>query len=321
MLPTLDEITDAATIIYRAMPPTPQYCWPLLCERLGAEVWVKHENHTPVGAFKLRGGLVYFADLARRTGLKGVVTATRGNHGQSVAMAAKRHGLSATVVVPHGNSLEKNAAMRALGAELVEYGNDFQASREQAARIAEEHSLHLVPAFHPSLLRGVATYSMELLQAVRDLDTVYVPIGLGSGICGLVAARNALGHRAEIVGVVSSQARAYAASFAAKAVVEAEVSTSLADGMACRTPVPEALEIIWRHVDRIVEVSDDEIAAAIRVLHECTHNCAEGAGAAGLAAAIKERRAVTGRKVAFVLSGGNIDRQTFAQVLCETSTA
>lgn len=321
MLPTLNEITAATTIVYSVMPPTPQYRWPLLCERLGAEVWVKHENHTPVGAFKIRGGLVYFADLARHPEIKGVVTATRGNHGQSVAMAAKRHGLSARIVVPRGNSPEKNAAMRALGAELVEYGNDFQASREEAARFAEEQSLHLVPAFHPLLLRGVATCGMELLQAVRNLDTIYVPIGLGSGICGMVAARNALGHRAEIVGVVSSHARAYAASFAAKAVVEAEVSTTLADGMACRTPVPEALEIIWRHVDRIVEVSDDEIAAAIRDIHECTHNCAEGAGAAGFAAAIRDRQATTGRKVAFVLSGGNIDRQTFAQVLCETSPA
>lgn len=315
MLPTLDKINAAAQIVYGVMPPTPQYCWPLLCERLGSEVWIKHENHTPIGAFKIRGGLVYFADLGRDKNLKGVVTATRGNHGQSVAMAAKRHGISSKIIVPHGNSQEKNAAMSALGAELIEHGEDFQASREYAMQIARESAWHLVPAFHPLLLQGVAVYSMELLQAVQDADTIYVPIGLGSGICGMVAARNALGHKAEIVGVVSAHARAYAESFAAKRVIESEVSTMLADGMACRTPVAEALEIIWRHVDRIVEVTDDEIAEAIRAIYECTHNCAEGAGAAGFAAAIQERPRIAGRKVAFVLSGGNIDRPVFANVL------
>lgn len=315
MLPTLAEIQAASQIVYEVMPPTPQYCWPLLCERLGAEVWVKHENHTPTGAFKIRGGLVYFSDLGRDKNIKGVVTATRGNHGQSVALAAKRYGISSKIIVPHGNSLEKNAAMRALGAELIEYGEDFQASLEHAIQLAHDSASHLVPAFHPLLLRGVAVCGMELLGAVHDIDTVYVPIGLGSGISGMVAARNALGHRAKIVGVVSAHARAYALSFAAKRILESEVTTALADGMACRTPVPEALDVIWRYVDRIVEVTDGEVAGAIRAIYECTHNCAEGAGAAGFAAALKERAKIAGQKVAFVLTGGNIDRQPFADAL------
>jgi threonine dehydratase len=319
MLPTLDEIQAASKIVYEVMLPTPQYCWPLLCERLGIEVWVKHENHTPIGAFKIRGGLVYFSDLSCDKDIKGVVTATRGNHGQSVALAAKRYGMSCKIVVPHGNSLEKNAAMRALGAELIEYGGDFQASREYATQLANDSALHLVPAFHPLLLRGVAVCGMELLSAVHDVGTVYVPIGLGSGIGGMVAARNALGHRAKIVGVVSAHARAYALSFAAKRIIESEATTVLADGMACRTPVPEALDIILRYADRIVEVTDDEVAGAIRAIYECTHNCAEGAGAAGFAASLKERARTVGQKVAFVLSGGNIDRQPFANALMRGS--
>ena len=319
MLPTLDEIQAASKIVYAVMPPTPQYCWPLLCERLGTEVWVKHENHTPIGVFKIRGGLVYFSDVGHDKSIKGVITATRGNHGQSVAFAAKRYGISSKIVVPHGNSREKNAAMRALGAELIEHGADFQAALEYAQQHAKDSALHLVPAFHPLLLRGVAVCGMELLSAIHDLDTVYVPIGLGSGISGMVAARNALGHRVKIVGVVSAHARAYALSFTAKRLIESEVTTHLADGLACRTPVPEALDVIWRFVDRIVEVTDDEIAEAIRAIYECTHNGAEGAGAAGFAAALKERARTTGQKIAFVLSGGNIDRQTLGDVLAQGS--
>jgi len=311
-LPTLAEMEAAAQIVYRTMPPTPQYRWPLLCGRLGADVWLKHENHTPVGAFKLRGGLAYFSNL-RET--KGVIAATRGNHGQSVAFCARERGLRATIVVPRGNSVEKNAAMRSLGAELVEYGHDFQAALEHAQAMATAQKLHFVPSFHPLLVAGVASASLELFRAVPDLQAVYVPIGLGSGICGAIAARNALGSSAEIVGVVSAQARAYAASFAARRLVEAEVKTVLGDGMACRTPVPEALEIIWRHVDRVVEVSDEELEQAIAILFQCTHNCAEGAGAAAFAAMRKERGRLAGRKVAGVLSGGNIDRQAFAAAL------
>lgn len=320
MFLSLHEIESAARIVYSAMPATPQYCWPLLCEELGAEVWVKHENHTPVGAFKLRGGLVYFADLASNSTVKGVISATRGNHGQSVGLAAWLHGLTARVVVPHGNSIEKNAAMRALGVDLIEHGDDFQAAREHAGRLADELGLHLVPSFHPLLVSGVASYALELLRAVRDLSTVYVPIGLGSGICAMVAVRDALGLKTEVVGVVSAQAPAYAVSFTAREIREAPVTTTLADGMACRTPQPEALEVIWRGVDRIVEVSDSEVAEAIRILFTSTHNAAEGAGAAALAAARQERSRLAGRRTAVVLSGGNIDRALFADVLANRGT-
>lgn len=319
MLPTINEIEAAAKIVGAAMPATPHYCWPLLCERLGSEVWVKHENHTSVGAFKVRGGLVYFADLAagNNTGdkPKGVIAATRGNHGQSVGLAARRYHLPATIVVPHGNSREKNAAMRAFGVRLIEHGEDFQAAKEHAGIVAGEKSLHMIPSFHPLLVAGVATYCMELLRAVSDVHTVYVPIGLGSGICAMLAARNALGLTTEVVGVVSSHARAYAESFARKQPTDAPASTRLADGMACRTPVVEALEIIQGGVTRIVEVTDREIASAMRAIFECTHNVSEGAGAAAVAAAMQEKSRIAGRKIAVVLSGGNIDRELFASVL------
>jgi threonine dehydratase len=245
----------------------------------------------------------------------GVVSATRGNHGQSVGFAARRYGIPATIVVPHGNSLEKNAAMRALGVELIEHGDDFQSAREFAGTIARERSLHMVPSFHPRLVAGVATYSLELLRSVSDIDIAYVPIGLGSGICGMLAARDALRLKTEVVGVVSAHASAYAASFSARRPIEAPADTKLADGMACRTPEPAALELIWRGVDRIVQVTDDEVAAAMRMLFECTHNACEGAGAAAVAAAAKEGPRIVGRKVAVILSGGNIDRNVFAAVL------
>jgi threonine dehydratase len=288
----------------------------MLCDRLGTEIWVKHENQTPVGAFKLRGGLVYFEHLVKSgTGPGGVISATRGNHGQSIGFAARRHGIKATVVVPHGNSVEKNAAMRALGVELIEQGADFQASLEWAVSLATERSLHLVPSFHPLLVAGVATYSLELFRAVEDIDIAYVPIGLGSGICGMIAVRDALGLKTRIVGVVSSHATAYAQSFTAGRLIESPVSTRLADGMACRTPQPDALEIIQKGVDRMVRVSDDEVACAMRTMFECSHNTCEGAGAAGLAAAVQEAARNAGQKVAVVASGGNVDRNVFAAVL------
>lgn len=314
-LPTLDEIETAARVVYRHMQPTPQYCWPMLCEDAGTAVWIKHENHTPVGAFKVRGGYVYFAELAAKADVDGVVSATRGNHGQSVALCARLHGIPATIVVPHGNSAEKNAAMRSLGATVIEHGSDFQAAREFAESFAQAEGLHLVPSFHRSLVTGVATSAAELFRALPELDVVYVPIGLGSGICGAIAARNALGSSAEIVGVVSRHARAYAASFAARKAVEVEAATRLADGVACRTPEPEALEVLWNHVDRIVEVTDDEVAQSIGTLFRSTHNCAEGAGAAAYAAVRQDRSTLAGRKVAAILSGANIDRDVFAAVL------
>ena len=316
MLPTLSEIESAAQLVRQVVAPTPQYCWPLLCEQLGAEVWVKHENHTPVGAFKIRGGLVYFAELARSHGLRnGVVTATRGNHGLSVAYAAQRHGIAATVVVPHGNSKEKNAAMRALGVELIEHGEDFQAAREHAEALAQQRSLQMVPSFHPLLVAGVATYSLELLRAVPEIDIAYVPIGLGSGICGMLAVRDALGLKTEVVGVVSTQAPAYARSFHARRPIECPATTVIADGMACRKPEPAALEEIYRGVERIVEVTDEEIASAMRTLFACTHNISEGAGAAALAAAQKEKSRLTRRRIAIVLSGSNVDRDMYTSVL------
>jgi threonine dehydratase len=316
MIITLDDIHAASRIVYEDMHPTPQFRWPLLCERLGTELWVKHENHSPVGAFKIRGGLVYFDHLSKSAQVpKGVIAATRGNHGQSVGYAAQRYGIPATIVVPHGNSLEKNAAMRAQGVELIEHGDDFQESREFAQNVAQEQSLHLVPSFHHLLVAGVATYSLELLQEVKDIDVVYVPIGLGSGICGMLAARNALGLKTKVVGVVSAHARAYARSFSAGFPVESPVTTRLSDGMACRVPEPAALELILEGVDRIVQVTDSEVSAAMRMMFECTHNVCEGAGAAALAAATKEQSKIAGRKVAVVASGGNVDRHVFADVL------
>jgi threonine dehydratase len=313
---SLVQLERAASVVYEAMPPTPQYAWPLLRQLVGAEVWVKHENHTPTGAFKVRGGLVYFRDLVQRGDRPaGVISATRGNHGLSVGFAARRWDLAATVVVPNGNSREKNAAMRALGVELIEHGHDFQAAREYAMGLAQERGLHMVPSFHPLLVHGVATYSLELLRAVPSLDLAYVPIGLGSGICGMIAAREALGLTTEVVGVVSEQAPAYALSYEQRRAVEHPVTTQIADGMACRTPEPDALEMIWRHVARVVRVSDEEVADAMRLMFTATHNVAEGAGAAGLAAALKERSRIAGRKIGLVLCGANVDRDVFARIL------
>ncbi len=317
-LPSLAELDAAARIVNAVVPPTPQYAWPLLRERVGCEVWLKHENHTPIGAFKVRGGLTYFAGLREiDPGCKGVITATRGNHGQSVGLAARRSDLPAVIVVPRGNSTEKNAAMRALGVELIEHGSDFQEAREFAERMARERQLHVVPPFHRNLLSGVATYSVELLRAVPHLDRVYVPIGLGSGICGMIAARAALNHRVEIVGVVSDHAPAYALSFAARRPIDHAVSTELADGLACRVPEPASLELILAHVHHVVRVTDVEIAAAMRALYTDTHNVAEGAGAAGFAAILQERAQLGGKCVAAIVSGGNVDLPVLNKVLAQ----
>jgi threonine dehydratase len=310
-----DDIESAERIVHAAMPPTPQYAWPLLRERLGTEVWVKHENHTPLGAFKVRGGLVYLQGLVQREpACRGVISATRGNHGQSVAFAARRHGLPAVIVVPHGNSVEKNAAMRALGAELVEHGSDFQQAREFAARLAAERGLHFVPSFHRDLVRGVASYWVEFFRAVQPA-VVFVPVGQGSGVCACVAARAYTGAATRIVGVVSAHATAYLDSFRAGRCIEAPVSTVLADGMACRVPDEEPLALMRCEVDDVVAVTDDEVAAAMRALFSDTHNAAEGAGAAPLAAALQQRERWRGKTVGLTVSGGNIDRELFARVL------
>lgn len=310
-----DELEAARRLVYAAMPPTPQQRWPLLERRLGAQVWVKHENHTPVGAFKIRGGLVYLDGLRRRDpDLRAVVSATRGNHGQSIAFAAARTGFAATIVVPHGNSVEKNAAMRALGAELVEHGEDFQAAREHATALARQRGAHMVPSFHADLVRGVATGWLEFFGAAQP-EVVFVPIGLGSGLCACAAARAATGARTRIVGVVSANADAYRRSFIARTAVEAPASTRLADGMACRVPEPAALQTILHEADDVITVTDDEIAAAMRALFADTHNVAEGAGAAALAGALQQRTRWAGRSVGLMLSGGNVDSAVFAGVL------
>lgn len=312
----LSRIEQASELVHTVVPATPQYCWPLLAKRVGAEVWVKHENHTPIGAFKVRGGLVYLAELKKAEPRhSGIISATRGNHGQSLALAARRFGLSAVIVVPFNNSREKNDAMRAFGAELIEHGRDFQEAAEFAARFGEERQLHFVRSFHPLLVAGVATYALELFRAVADLDTVYVPIGMGSGICGVIAARDALGLRTNVVGVVATAAPAYALSFAAGKPIATDNAQTMADGLACRVPDPAALDIIGKGADRIVTVSDDEIRAAMRHLYTDTHNIAEGAGAASLAALLQEKDRMAGKRVAIILSGGNVDGEVFARVL------
>ena len=315
-LPTLAELESAAAIVYQHMPPTPEYSWPLLNVLAGTEIWVKHENHTPVGAFKIRGGLVLMEHLRReRPDVQGIISATRGNHGQSIGYAANHAGIAATIVVPHGNSQEKNAAMRAFGVELVEHGDDFQAACECADRLAVERNLYRLPSLHPLLVSGVGTYALEFLRNAPALDTVYVPIGMGSGICGMMAARNALGLATKIVGVVSTGAPAYALSFAAGSVVEHAVTTELADGLACRVPSADALQHILAGVDRIVSVTEKEVAAAMAALFTCTHNVAEGAGAASLAAMLQERAGTAGERVGVILCGGNVDANVFAEVL------
>jgi threonine dehydratase len=315
-LPTLADIEAAAQVVYREFPATPQYRWATLSQRLGADCWVKHENHTPVGAFKIRGGLTYFDRLKQRGEMpREVISATRGNHGQSIGWAARAHGVACSIVVPHGNSLEKNAAMRALGVNLIEHGADFQESREHAMRLAAERGAHMVPSYHKDLLRGVSTYWWEFFKAVPRLDVVYVPIGQGSGACSAIAARRALVHGARIVGVVSAHATTYADSIAAGRVVEAPVTTELADGMACRVADAAALDVLMPHLDHVVKVSDDEVAQAIRTIFADTHNVAEGAGAASFAAAWQERESLKGKVVGTTLCGGNVDSEVFAKVL------
>ncbi|WP_313455769.1 threonine dehydratase [Pseudomonas sp.] len=312
----LAALREAAAFVHQHVPPTPQRIWPLLAQKAGCEVWVKHENHNPTGAFKVRGGLVYVRSLlAAGKPPRGLVTATRGNHGQSMALAASQAGVPLVIVVPEGNSREKNAAMRALGAELVEHGVDFDVAREEAARLAQQLGYDMVPSFHPELVRGVATYALELFDAVAALDCVYVPIGMGSGICGLIQARNLLGLETEIVGVVSSAADAYAQSFEQGRIITTASADTFADGMACRVPHPEAFAVVHEHAARIVRVSDSEIAQAMRLYHETTHNTAEGAGAAALAALLQERERQAGKRVAVILSGANVDRERYAQVL------
>lgn len=315
-LPNLQDIEAAAQVVYQSFQATPQYRWGTLSQRLGTHCWVKHENHTPVGAFKIRGGLTYFDQLRRRGDMpREVISATRGNHGQSMGWAARAHGVACSIVVPKGNSAEKNDAMRALGVNLIEHGSDFQEAREHAMHLAAKRGAHMVPSYHKDLLRGVSTYWWEFFRAVPQLDVVYVPIGQGSGACSAIAAKLALGHRARIVGVVSAHATTYADSIAAGRVVESPVSTELADGMACRVADAAALSVLTPHLDHVVRVSDGEVAQAMRWLFADTHNVAEGAGAASFAAAWQERDQIQGKAVGTTLCGGNVDSHVFAAVL------
>ncbi|MBV8207440.1 MAG: threonine dehydratase [Acidobacteria bacterium] len=313
---SLSQLETAAALVHQHVQPTPQYSWPLLSRRLGCEAWLKHENHTRLGAFKMRGGIVYLEAMRRQNpGAGGLVAATRGNHGQSLAFAARQFGWKAVIVAPHGNSEEKNAAMQALGAELLLHGKDFQEALEYSAELAMERGLVAAASFDPLLVLGVSSYALEMFRGMPEPDLVYVPVGMGSGICGVMAARDALGLKTAVVGVVSKAAPAYAMSFRARMPVAYPVTTRIADGMACRKPDERALEMMWRGVERMVEVSDEEIEAAMRALFSDTHNTAEGAGAAALAAATREQSRIAGKRVALVLSGGNVDRTVFARVL------
>lgn len=311
-----EDLEEASRLVHTYVPPTPQFVWPQICERARATVWVKHENHTPTGAFKIRGGIT-FADWLKRThpDIQGIITATRGNHGQSQARAATAVGLQVKILVPRGNSQEKNAAMRAFGANIIEFGEDFDEARVEAEHLAKEQGFFMVPPFHRELVRGVASYALELFSAATNLDTVYVPIGCGSGICGLISVRDVLGLRTKIIGVVSTEAPAVKLSFETGRLTESESAMTFADGMAVRVPVREAFEIYSAGADRIVEVSDDEIAEAMRIYFQDTHNVAEGAGAASLAALLREKDRIRGKNVAVILTGGNIDTEIFAAVL------
>ncbi len=313
---TVQELETAADLIYRHMPPTGQYRWPLLEAQTGTTTWVKHENHTPTGAFKFRGAVTFMDWLVRtQPNVPGICTATRGNHGQGQALAATAAGLRALVYVPKGNSVEKNAAMASFGAELVEFGDDFDTAKEEAFRVARQEGLMIVPPFHRELVLGVATYAWELLSHAPEMDTIYVPIGCGSGICGCILARDALGLKTEIVGVVSENAQTAKLSAEAGALIETDVPKTFADGMAVRVPVQEALDIYAPGAERIITVSDDEVADAVRLYYSCTHNLAEGAGAAPLAGLMKERQMQAGKTCAVILCGGNIDANWFQEIL------
>jgi len=309
---SVGELDQARERVGRHVPPTPQRHWPLLSQRLGAETWVKHENHAPTGAFKVRGGLLALERLSQaQPGVRGIISATRGNHGQSLAFAARIHGLRAVICVPHGNSVEKNAAMRAFGAELVEHGQDFDQARLHAQTLAAEQGLYFVNSFHRDLVVGVATYAHEFLTGAPPLDVVYVPIGMGSSICAMIAVRDLLGLRTEIVGVQAVGASSYYESYRANRVVTTERAVTQADGLATRVPDPVAVALIRQGASRIVLADDAAIGAAIGIYFRDTHNLAEGAGAAPLAAALQEKDRYRGRRVGLVLSGGNIDLTLF----------
>jgi len=310
------EIRFAAARIYRDMPATPQFIWPSLSARLGCKIWVKHENHTPTGAFKVRGGITFIDWLLREIPMcKGIISATRGNHGQSQARAAKAMGLDVVIVVPKGNGKEKNAVIKSMGAELIIFGRDFDEARIEAERLASVRNLYYVPSWHPELVRGVATYSMELFDAAGQLDAIYVPIGSGSGICGCIATRDALGLSTEVIGVVSKNANAAKLSFDNKKLMETKTANTFADGCAVRIPNPDAFDYYSKGVSRIVEIDEEGIAEAVRVYWQDTHNMTEGAGALPLAALMSEKDKMVGKSVGIIITGGNIDQEDAAAIL------
>ncbi|MEM0908017.1 MAG: threonine dehydratase [Pseudomonadota bacterium] len=312
----LETIKAAQRIVYQSMAPTPQYRWPLLAQATGADVVVKHENHTPTGAFKLRGSLNFMAWLkSTEPACRGIVTATRGNHGQGQALAATRNGLIAKIFVSHGNSTEKNAAMASFGAQLSEFGADFDEAKLEAHRVAQAEGLFFVPPFHRALVAGVASYAVELFEAVKDIDTVYVPIGCGSGICAVIHVRDALGLSTEVVGVVAQGADYALRSFEAGRPVSSDRAETFADGVAVREPIPEAFAIYGKGAARIVAVSDDAIAQAMRLYFRTTHNVIEGAGAAPLAALMAEAERMKGKRCAVIACGANVDTDVFQEVL------
>jgi threonine dehydratase len=301
------DLDDAARIVRAHVPVTPAYRWPQLEAVTGAPTWVKHENATPTGAFKVRGGLVYLARLLAAGPVGGVITATRGNHGQSLAYAGRAHGVPVTVVVPEGNSPDKNEAMAAWGAELIVHGRDFQESREHMAAVAAERGLVAVPAFHRDLVAGVATYALELYEQAPDLEVLYVPVGQGSGICANIAVRDLLGSGAQVVGVVADGAPAHALSFEAGCVVTTPQADTFVDGVATRVPDPAAVEMMVRGAARFVRVSDTATEQAMRILWQTTHQMPEPAGAIALAGLLADAERPRAAVAATVMSGGNCD--------------
>lgn len=311
----LADLHAAVDIVGAHVPPTPQYAWPLLAEQLGTQVWVKHENHTPTGAFKVRGGLTYFHRRRERGETRGVISATTGNHGQSLAYAGRANGVPVTIVVPPRNNPDKNAAMRGFGAEVIEGGHDYQSAREHAQQLAAERDLEMVPPFHPDLVLGVATYALELFSAVPELDVIYVPVGMGSGICGVIRVRDLLGLHTTVVGVVADGAPATALSFDAGEVVSTLHIDTFLEGVACRSPDADAIAAILAGAERVVRITDQDAAAAVRTLLACTHNLPEPTGALALAAALAERDSLRSRRVAVIQTGGNMDADRLAMIL------
>lgn len=313
---TQEELEYATEVVRRHVPPTPQYPWPLLGQEVGARVWVKHENQTPTGAFKVRGGLVYVERLRRlRPGVAGVVSATRGNHGQSLAYAGTQAGLRVVIVVPERNSKAKNAAMEGFGAELIVHGRDFQAAMEHAHKLAEAEGLEFVTPMHPDLVLGVATYARELFEAADPLDAVYVPVGMGSAIAGLIGVRDLMGLDTEVVGVVAENAPAMALSVAAGKIVTTPDAHTFAGGIAARVPAQEALDAVLAAGARVITVSEDQIAEAMRLIIGTVHQLPEPAGAVGVAGLLAERERIAGKTVGTVLSGGNGDVDDLSIVL------